>query len=239
MNNGVKRIIMSIPCLGPALRRLYSCLVGRPVINFERSDQYWEDRYSLGGNSGAGSFGRLARFKADFLNSFVKEKGLSTVVEFGCGDGAQLQLSEYPHYIGFDVSKTAIDKCKAKFSDKINYEFHLVGSDQYNNLQPVDITLSIDVIYHLVEDDVFGLYMKKLFSSSEKFVVIYSYDFEQAYSSKHERGRNFSVWVEKYAPEWALIEHIPNKYSYDDSSPDDTSQSQFFVYKKRVKEPKV
>lgn len=235
MSNGIKKGMASIPILGPILRKVYMHMVGRRLLRFERSDQYWEDRYRMGKTSGSGSYGRLAQFKADFLNDFVKKNGISTVVEFGCGDGAQLELFNFLNYIGFDVSKTAINVCTQKFTDNPSYEFHLVGSELYNNLQPVDLALSLDVIFHLVEGEVFDRYMWKLFSSSKQYVVIYAYDFERSYSAPHERGRNFTRWVEENAPNWGLTEKVPNRYPYDATDSDNTSQSEFFVYEYRIK----
>jgi len=46
------------------------------------SKKYWEARYVSGRNSGAGSYGRLAKFKADVINDFVKNKKINTVIEF-------------------------------------------------------------------------------------------------------------------------------------------------------------
>ena len=76
-------------------------------LAFRHSAQYWDDRYRLAGNSGAGSYGRLADFKANVLNEFVAREKIASVVEFGCGDGNQLSLSRYPRYTGFDVSEHA------------------------------------------------------------------------------------------------------------------------------------
>lgn len=39
-----------------------------------------------GNNSGAGSYGRLADFKAEIINQFVTENDVREVVEWGCGD---------------------------------------------------------------------------------------------------------------------------------------------------------
>ena len=58
---------------------------------FTASDDYWEERYSKGKNSGAGSYNELARFKAEVLNGFVQKQNIRSVIEFGCGDGNQLQ----------------------------------------------------------------------------------------------------------------------------------------------------
>ena len=65
---------------------------------------YWENRYERGLTSGAGSYGRLAHFKAEVLNEYVNQNKILSVVEFGCGDGAQLSLAKYANYIGLDLS---------------------------------------------------------------------------------------------------------------------------------------
>ena len=228
-----KQMLGSIPIVGPTLKKAYSFLPGRPSLVFERSDQYWEDRYKLGGTSGSGSYGRLAAFKADFLNALVREHEISSVVEFGCGDGAQLQLAKYPIYTGFDVSPKAIEICTTKFEGNTTYDFYLVGSRNFYEFDTADLALSLDVIYHLIEDDVFETYMGKLFASAERFVVIYAYDFDKIYSSRHERGRKFTGWIDVHAQDWTLMQKVPNPYPHDPSDPNNTSQSDFFVYIRR------
>ena len=63
---------------------------------FSTSGSYWEERYARGGNSGAGSYNRLAEFKAEYLNRFVSEHEIKTVIEFGSGDGGPLRQASYP-----------------------------------------------------------------------------------------------------------------------------------------------
>lgn len=58
--------------------------------SFKGSNNYWERRYQSGKNSGAGSYSKLADFKANIINSFVLEHNITHVIEFGCGDGNQL-----------------------------------------------------------------------------------------------------------------------------------------------------
>ena len=52
---------------------------------FLSSTDYWIKRYESGGNSGSGSYGVLAQYKAEIINQFVIRNKLSTVIEFGCG----------------------------------------------------------------------------------------------------------------------------------------------------------
>ena len=86
-------------------------------------ESYWEKRYSNGGNSGAGSYGEVAKFKALTINKFLYDSKISNVIDFGCGDGAQLELLNINDYTGVDVSKTAILRLQEKYICKKNYKF--------------------------------------------------------------------------------------------------------------------
>lgn len=175
------------------------------------SSKYWESRYLDGGTSGAGSYGRQAQFKADILNKFVTEKQISEVIEFGFGDGNQLTFANYPRYIGYDVSVTAVENCRAKFSGNTRWSFYHVS--EFHN-ESADLTLSLDVIYHLIEDAVYDDYMRKLFRASTKFVVIYSSDTDDNSdnSAIHVRHRKFTRWVDRNEPSWSLLDRISNPY---------------------------
>jgi hypothetical protein len=99
--------------------------------------------------------------------------------------------------------------------------------------EKADLALSLDVIYHLVEDETFESYMRKMFQVADRYVVIYSSNYEQAWSDPHVRHRAFAHWVERNEPEWHLREVIRNKYPYDARDSDNTSFSDFFIYERR------
>lgn len=199
---------------------------------------YWENRYRHGGTSGSGSFGRLAKFKAKFVNSFVKEYNIKSIVELGCGDGNQLQLSDYPQYIGFDISTTAIALCKSKFqNDPTKTFFHYNNENYLQCIQEmslqIDLALSLDVIFHLVEDNIYESYMKHLFSSSRQYIIIYSSNVNIPYNGTHERHRKFTLWIKENEPTWTVMQYVKNKYPYNPANPQHTSNSDFFVFKKK------
>ena len=184
------------------------------VRGFSSAD-YWEHRYRKGGNSGPGSYSHLARFKADVLNRFVHENGVSSVIEFGCGDGHQLDLAQYPSYVGYDVSPTAVAICRERFGNDASRQF-FEASDYDGRV--ADLALSLDVLFHLTEDAVFEQYMRLLFAASTRFVIIYSSDQDEQFepTSIHVRHRCFTRWVERELPrEWKLIEKIPNAFPYN------------------------
>jgi len=147
----MKEYIRKLPVIGPLTKSIYHNLTSR-LKPFRGSKQYWIERYKSGGNSGAGSYGKLAEFKAEVLNDFVRGNAIETIIEYGCGDGNQLKLSSYPFYIGFDVSLAAISRCQDIFCEDKTKTFKLM--DEYRG-ETAQLTLSLDVIYHLIEDDVF------------------------------------------------------------------------------------
>jgi SAM-dependent methyltransferase len=227
----LKRLIKSIPLIGPAARKLAQLpVVARSRrLAFRGSALYWEARFRDGGTSGSGSSGRLAEFKAAILNEFVRTKGIRTVMEFGCGDGAQLELSAYPEYAGVDVAAASVERCSARFAHDPTKRFYLADALP-NDLGTFDLTLSLDVIYHLIEDSVFDSYMRSLFVRSHRHAVIYASNYDGTTDAPHVRHRKFTSWIAKNAPDWQPTGHIPNRFPFDPNRPDDTSFADFHFF---------
>jgi len=232
MKEIIKEILRRTPLLGDIARQTYWRLLARekkPEL-FPGSAAYWEKRYSAGADSGVGSYGFFAEFKADVLNEFVATHHVQTVIEFGCGDGNQLGLAKYPTYLGFDVSSTAIFRCKELFKFDGHKSFRLMS--EYNG-ENADLALSLDVIYHLVEDNVFEHYMRMLFEASNRYVIIYSSnsDDNRGYEGTHVRHRKYTKWVQENLQNWELTERLPNRYPYRGDYRKG-SFAEFFIYEK-------
>ena len=159
-----------------------------PLLRFRNSRSYWEQRYRLGGDAGRGSFGEPARYKAAVLNAFVRQHQIQSVIEFGCGDGNQLQLADYPRYLGVDVSRAALAHCERRFAADPSKQFMLL--EDYAGEQ-AELALSLDVLFHLVEDATYFAYLDRLFASGLRFVVVYSTSTEQPpRTMRHVRHRD-------------------------------------------------
>jgi SAM-dependent methyltransferase len=195
------------------------------VMNGFSSSDYWERRYRAGGHSGAGSHGHLAAFKAGVINGFIADNAIGDVLDLGCGDGHLLSLLQAPNYIGVDVSPTALAGCATRFPDHRFLPFAALDPSIR-----ADLVLSIDVIFHLVEDAVFARYMHALFAHARRFVLVYSSNTDCTWSSPHVRHRRFTGHVADCRPEWRLLAHVPNRYPFDPQHPDETSFADFFVY---------
>lgn len=202
---------------------------------FASSAQYWDERYRLQGNSGAGSYGRLAQFKAEVINCFVEHQSVSSVMEFGCGDGNQLSLARYPRYVGYDVAESALELCRTRFADDASKTFSLAPSWQG---EEAELVLSLDVIYHLVEDEVFERYMTTLFRAATRFVIVYASNDEGlnrllGSHVKHVRHRKFTDWIAaNIAAPWRLMGFVPNIYPFSRHDQENTSFADFYIFSK-------
>jgi SAM-dependent methyltransferase len=180
------------------------------------SADYWERRYRAGLNSGEGSYSELARYKAGVLNEFVRREGVQSVIEFGCGDGNQVTLAQYPRYLGLDVSRAAVGMCSARFRDDATKSFLWYDPQHTVRLSAflcAELTLSLDVIYHLLEDETYRAYLNDLFSTSRRFVIVYSSNRDELPGVRHVRHHKFTDDVARDFPAFRLREHLPNPHT--------------------------
>jgi hypothetical protein len=200
----------------------------RQRFAYKGSESFWEHRYANGGLSGPGSYGELARGKAAFLNSFVREHGIDSVIEFGCGDGNQLSLATYPRYIGLDVSKSAIELCIRRFAEDHTKSFFLYNGQcflDHHGLLKADLALSLDVVYHLTEDAVFDTYMRQLFNAGKQYIIVYATNGLISDGAPHVIHRKFSTWVDNNCSQWRL----ENVTEGPDSGP---RRADFYAYRR-------
>lgn len=197
------------------------------------SEEYWRKRYRKGGTSGSGSYGRLAVYKAHVINELVHRLSIDSVVEHGSGDGNQASLFDLPVYTGLDVSKRVVNACRDRFSDRPGWQFMTTDSDASAQLEPHDLSMSLDVIYHLVEDAVFEVYMARLFDLARDYVLIYATDHDARAAGQHVRHRAYSEWISTNRPDWIEAETLAQPFPrLENNSPDDTALAFFRLYRR-------
>jgi SAM-dependent methyltransferase len=202
----------------------------RQRIGFHGSAQYWERNYARGRTSGQGSYDALAEAKAGFLNDFVRAHDVRSVIEFGCGDGNQLSLADYPSYIGLDISRSALELCQRRFAGDPAKSFFLYDGACFADrarLFTADLTISLDVIYHLTEDVVFDDYMTHLFAAGTRYVIIYATNREFSGTAPHVRHRHFTRWAEVHGQGWRLAQVTPGPNPVPD-------RADFFTYERII-----
>ena len=190
---------------------------------------YWDHRYAIGGNSGAGSYGKLADYKARVINDFVAENKVDHLIDMGCGDGNQLALFRVDRYTGIDTSKVAIEMLQEKYAGDKKKLFATKAG-----YQKAPLALSMDVIFHLTDDEQFERYMKALFNASRKYVIIYSSNGDKLkHTGGHMIDRRFTDWVKENRPDFTLTKVLENEYPFDPGKSESTSISDFYFFEKQ------
>ena len=207
----------------------FRALFGRlaPLFGFRSSRRYWETRYRIGGHSGEGSRGESATYKAQVLNAFLACHGIRSVIEFGCGDGYQLQMLKIGEYTGIDVSETILARCRKLFASDPTRKF--ISVDNYRG-ERADLAMSLDVIFHLVEDAIYDQYLARLFAAGERYVIIYSTSSDMRDTGvKHVRHRDVEKDVAERFPNFRRMfdqeAALPPPVRFDRGLP-----TRFFLY---------
>ena len=196
------------------------------------SAEYWKKRYASGGNSGSGSYGALAEFKAQSLNGFIVDNKVSSIVEYGSGDGNQLGLIKVENYLGLDVSPDAIKRTTAMYTADPTKRFQLYDPDTFQSgpNEQAEMSISMDVILHLTEDARYEKYMENLFQSGTQYIGIFNTatDTQLEKMAPHNRYRNHRNWIKKRASEFeeVQIDILPDSIGYPESTG-------FFYYAKK------
>jgi len=189
---------------------------------------FWNNRYRAGGNSGLGSSGVLADFKADVINEFIRGNAVTGAIEFGCGDGNQISLIDYPDYIGLDISGAAVTMCRDRFDQDLNKKFIVCTPSDYRglNLKKADLVLCLDVLYHIIDEDDFIETLDAIFMHSDKYVILYTMLHEPSNkTAAHIKFRDIYSYLNKY-PQFEIYRTVEQKYP-------DLSGAAFIILRKK------
>lgn len=184
--------------------------------------EYWNRRYESGRDSGVGSSGPAAESKAAYVNAALAEHGIETVLDVGCGDGQQLDLLKVSDagYVGTDVSKQAIELCRSRHPGKRFYLRRRLPRDLR-----ADATLSLDTMFHQVNDDDYLAHLSDIFGRATRLVIIHSTNYEDNRPATHVRHRWFTPIVARAFGAWELIDSGRGfRHGHDQT---------FYTYKRR------
>lgn len=189
-----------------------------------RSIEIWKKRPN---NSGLGSRGQLAEFKANFVSNFVKENKIKTLIDFGCGDLHNSSLIEVPEYLGVDIVEHKMpDEFKAG-----KFETTVSRFDEFECENPADMTLCMDVLYHILENeqDYLERTLEKLIECSKRYIVIYAQD---SYDKNIVwKGHMFNCpWRQLMEKRGVELVYQQKQEEYGDGP---RSDAVFFVYEKK------
>lgn len=180
-----------------------------------RIAEYWDARYLDGKGSGKGSRGRQANRKAAYVNRLVRQRRISSIIDWGCGDGRVCSRLHVGSYTGIEVSPAALDLAR-KAADGPGRRWHVYDGEHAPPVGTADLALSLDVIFHLTDDEMYRRYLDLVFGSAP-LVCIHS-------SNRDEAGREHVLhreWTRDIPAGWRVV-----------SRPADTAGIGFWVLQK-------
>ena len=159
--------------------------------------KFWNKKYEDGGISGLGSIGKYRSWKWVRIKEVIGD--FKSVIDMGCGD---LRFWEHPiankmvknqedfKYLGIDISDFIIEKNKV-FAPK--FEFICAPSNVAQGRQ-AEVILCLDLLFHIMDDVNFEMTLEHLCSSSENWIVIYTWTrnpFEHQYRFTDGKSQYF------------------------------------------------
>jgi SAM-dependent methyltransferase len=152
------------PPTGPVQDRAVVAQAEKPIIAsatdtrnaFEKiyRDADWGTNASGIGNSGTGSTMQATELYRRYLEMFMKEHGIKSVVDAGCGDWEFSQKIDWSgiDYRGYDIVAAVVEADKKRFG-KEHVQF-FVGNMIEDDLPAADLLISKHVLQHLPNADV-------------------------------------------------------------------------------------
>lgn len=106
------------------------------------------------GYSGYGSTVQATLLWRTFLQQFMKDNNIKSVVDAGCGDWTSTGLTDWTgiDYTGYDIVDSVIQADKAKF-EKPNIHF-ITANIVTTDLKPADLLIAKQVLQHLSNAEV-------------------------------------------------------------------------------------
>jgi SAM-dependent methyltransferase len=116
-------------------------------------DKIYENSY-WGKGSGGGSSPEATQPYKVFLEDFIRQHDIKSIVDLGCGDWQFSQFLDFggATYIGIDASKSVIKNNQKSFS-RPGVSFADLPKD-YNDLPDADLLVCKDVLMHLSTKEV-------------------------------------------------------------------------------------
>jgi len=127
----------------------------RTVAAFQRI--YASHEWRGGSLSGPGSDPERTLEFRNFLEEFIEEKRIRSIVDFGCGDWAYARLVNWglARYTGIDLVESVIERNRCLYgSDKVSF---MLRTSADTPLPPADLFIAKEVLQHLPSAEILSI----------------------------------------------------------------------------------
>jgi len=148
--------------------------------------EFWEKRYTSGGNSGQGSTGDYRKWKWDIIERFTCLEELA-VLDVGCGDLSFIgdRLEEIGHYTGIDISPHIIERHKKEHLDPW-FRFYVGDASEIRLDETFDVVFCFDVLFHIMSDVRFAAVLRNLNKWTGEWLFIVTWSKNPLLTKKHD-----------------------------------------------------
>jgi hypothetical protein len=133
-------------------------------------NNYWENRYSRCGTSGAGSIGVHREWKWRIITSFLPL--IDQVVDVGCGDLSFWEGRDCSDYIGIDISEAVITRNR---TEKPEWIFYVSPAENYIQDIKRSCVFCFDMLFHITNTDIFLKILNNICRYSSEYLFIYTW----------------------------------------------------------------
>src|SRR5215471_18771366 len=139
----------------PRMHRMYGRLSPEEAFSRVYSCKAWGAAAEEPYYSGNGSSGQVADEYCGFVNGLIRDHGVRSVADLGCGDfriGRRIVAAAGVAYVGVDVVPEVVEYCRERFSsEQVRFERLDILSDP---LPDADLCLLRQVLQHLSNAEV-------------------------------------------------------------------------------------
>ncbi len=127
----------------------------------------WYHRDGQGSGPGSAS-AYTSRYRA-FLEAFIRDRKVRSIVDYGCGDWQFSKLVDWGdvEYVGLEIVPGLVDRLQADYGNE-RRRFVCVDAD-HPNIQGCDLLIAKDVVQHLTNGDI--LLLERLFSEKASHII--------------------------------------------------------------------
>jgi len=130
---------------------------------------FWDTRYKKGVGSGVGSRGNFARQKEALVRRVIKEHGIQSVLDVGCGDLFWIKNVPIRDYVGLDFSEEVLAMNRKL---KPEWRFKQLDFASENIGECADLVICFDVLIHQSSRRKYDFVMNNLLGAADKVLLI-------------------------------------------------------------------
>ncbi len=99
-----------------------------------------------------------ARTRRWIQREFIRARAGERVLDVGCGTADVLSVLPAVDYVGFDISRSYVDRARARWGSRGRFHAQSLDRQTLESLGTFDVVLATGVLHHLTDDEASALF---------------------------------------------------------------------------------